>query len=71
MGRRAVNADTRRLIVDLKRRGYTVDLAMSGHYHVRFGGRLVASVAATPSDWRSRRNVLAQIRRFERLGTAK
>jgi hypothetical protein len=66
------NADTRRLIVDLKRRGYTVVLVGSGHYRVRAAdGRLVVTIAATPSDWRTRRNEIARIRRFERAGTAK
>ena len=34
-----------------------------GHYKVFFEGRLIASLPATPSDWRSERNDITQMRR--------
>lgn len=34
-----------------------------GHYKIYFEGRLIASLPSTPSDWRSERNDIAQMRR--------
>jgi hypothetical protein len=48
----------------LRRGGYTVQLAGSGHYQIRdLRGRLVAVTSATPSDHRTLLNLKSQVRR--------
>jgi predicted RNA binding protein YcfA (HicA-like mRNA interferase family) len=55
--------DTRDLIRELQRQGFSVEEAKSGHYKVRKDGRLVTTLAKTPSDVRSIRNARAILRR--------
>ena len=56
--------DTGKLLRSLRRQGWTVSKARSGHWHVRdSGGRLVAVAASTPSDHRSLRNFRGAMRR--------
>jgi hypothetical protein len=58
--------DLAALLRQLRRRGYSVSLARSGHWHIRGRrGRLVAVTSATPSDRRGLRNLRADIRRAE------
>jgi hypothetical protein len=48
----------------LRRAGYRVTRARSGHWHVRdSNGRLVAVTSATPSDRRAIANLRATVRR--------
>jgi hypothetical protein len=55
--------DIRRLLKDLARQGFTTNRTSRGHVAVRRDGMIVAVLAGTPSDWRSYRNALAQLRR--------
>ena len=55
--------DDRKLMDYIARRGYRVVKAYGGHWKVYAGERLLTSTSGTPSDWRSRRNFLHQLRR--------
>lgn len=55
--------ETRELIKKLKRQGFEVEPTKGGHYTVRKDGRRVATLAGTPSDGRSMKNVLAALKR--------
>lgn len=58
-----VATDYRKLVRALDRQGFTTTRTRRGHFAVRRDGLIVAVLAGTPSDWRSTRNVLAQLRR--------
>jgi len=60
----ATNEDIRRLVRDLRKLpGVMVERAGSGHWSVRKDGRLVTTIAATPSDRRAWANIQAELRR--------
>jgi hypothetical protein len=58
-----VKKDLRRLIRDLVAQGFTTRTTTKGHVAVKRAGLTVAVLAGTPSDYRSTRNALAQLRR--------
>ncbi len=59
-----MNEDVRRLVRDLRKiPGVTVQRAGSGHWTVRKEGRLVTSIASTPSDRRAWANMQADLQR--------
>ena len=54
------------LLRQLRRDGYSVRKARSGHWHVRDQrGRLIAVTGSTPSDRRSLQNLRGDIRRSQ------
>lgn len=55
--------DTRALIKALQAQGFEVRTTRRGHHLVTKAGLVVASIAGTPSDYRSIRNSLAALRR--------
>lgn len=55
--------DTQDLLKALQRQGFEVARTAKGHWRVTREGRTVAVLGGTPSDWRSRRNELAALRR--------
>lgn len=53
-----------KLIRQLEAQGFTVRRTKGNHYLVRdAAGRAIATLAATPSDHRGAKNVLAELRR--------
>lgn len=58
-----MNKETRQLVRDLTRQGFATRTTSKGHITVKRRGITVAVLAGTPSDWRSARNSLAQLRR--------
>lgn len=58
------NSELRRLFQALRKAGYVVGQNRKGHHTVRDrAGRRVATLPLTPSDYRSWRNCLAELRR--------
>ena len=56
---------------EYKKIGYSLDKAKSGHLKVRDpNGRLVTTLAATPSDHRGLKNAQAHLKRHERARQA-
>lgn len=59
-----MDSDLRRLAKALKQQGFTVGTTTKGHIVVRDANdRHVATTSGTPSDPRSRKNFLAELRR--------
>lgn len=59
-----MNKDLRNLIKALEAQGFTVEIGKKNpHPIVRKGGRRVATLSSTPSDARSWKNDLADLRR--------
>ena len=59
-----MDKDLRKLIKALEADGYQIVIAKSGHIKVYDeAGRMVAVLSGTPSDWRSRRNELRELKR--------
>lgn len=58
-----MNKENRRLTRDLAQQGFAIRRTRRGHLAVQRNGITVAVLAGTPSDWRSTRNSLAQLRR--------
>lgn len=58
-----MSKDIRHLARSLRRDGYDIRLARSGHYHVRLKDRYIAMIPASLSDWRGLRNARADIQR--------
>lgn len=54
--------DNRKLMGYLARKGYRVSRGFNGHWKIYEGERLIAVTSGTPSDWRSRRNFLRDLR---------
>ena len=63
MSRRIATPYVREMQRRIEEAGGEVRRSKSGHYKIYFEGRLIASLPATPSDWRSERNDIAQMRR--------
>lgn len=62
--RKAPSAYTRDMIHRIEEAGGEVRPGRrGGHWKVYYEGRLIASLPATPSDWRSELNDIAQMRR--------
>ncbi|OPC84199.1 hypothetical protein B4N89_27645 [Embleya scabrispora] len=57
------NKEIKNLIKALEAQGFTVVQSKSNHYKVYKGGRLIATLPATPSDRRSLLNCIAVLRR--------
>jgi hypothetical protein len=55
--------DIRKLCKELSRQGFDIRATRRGHLLVERGGVVVAGLAGTPSDHRSIKNSLAQLRR--------
>lgn len=57
--------DTRALLDSIEAAGGTVKpcRSRSGHYKVYLEGRLIGTIAGTPSEYRSRKNDIANLRR--------
>ena len=62
---RGVHKDLRDLLKRIEAAGGTVEPSRSktGHWKVYLAGVFVGTLAGTPSDWRSMKNALAQLRR--------
>lgn len=59
-----MDSDLRRLVRELKKQGFTVETTTKGHIRVLdANGSHVTITAGTPSDYRSRKNFLAELRR--------
>lgn len=55
--------DDRKLMHYLTSQGFQVVKAASGHWKIRDqNGVLLIATSGTPSDWRSRKNLLASLR---------
>ncbi len=58
------NAERRHLFRALRRAGWTIRVGGSGHYKLRNpAGQLITTAPASPSDWRGRHALLADLRR--------
>lgn len=55
--------DIRKLCKELRAQGFEVRTTRRGHLLVRRDGVVVAGIAGTPSDHRSVKNSIAQLRR--------
>jgi predicted RNA binding protein YcfA (HicA-like mRNA interferase family) len=55
--------DTRQLLTELRKQGWAVKLAGSGHWRVTSPSGETITVPATPQSWRSLRNTRAELRR--------
>ncbi len=55
--------DIRQLINRLRAQNFTVEMGRSGHWKVRYQGRLITTIPATPSDRRGLANVTADLAR--------
>lgn len=59
-----MNKDMKELVKALEKQGYVVEQTKNGHLRVRnAGGVVIATMASTPSDRRSRLNAIAALRR--------
>jgi len=58
-----MDKDTKRLIKEAERQGFTVQRTKRGHLQFRRDGRVVATAAGTASDHRSWKNTIADLRR--------
>lgn len=57
--------DVKKVVRRLRRAGYAVSTGGSGHFQVRdAAGRLLMTMAATPSDWRAMRKIRSDARRL-------
>lgn len=60
----AGGSDRKRLIRDLRRQGFTVSMAGSGHWKVYApNGVYVTTMAQTSGSWRGARNEIARLER--------
>ncbi|MFE1785623.1 hypothetical protein ACFW9F_24380 [Streptomyces sp. NPDC059506] len=57
------NKEVRQLLKKLARQGFDVELTRNGHYKVYWDGRFVGTLAGTPSDHRSLKNSVANLKR--------
>lgn len=60
---RAGNKETRRFIKAIEKAGAHVEIGGTGHWKISVDGHLVTTIAASSSDWRARKNAIAQLRR--------
>jgi predicted RNA binding protein YcfA (HicA-like mRNA interferase family) len=58
-----LDKDTRKLIKKLEAQGFEVRTTKNGHHQVYKDGRRVTTLAGTSSDWRGRKNAMAQLKR--------
>ena len=58
-----MDKDLRKIAKALEDQGFEVNRLKSGHLEVRLNGRRVATFSSTPSDRRSLKNSLADVRR--------
>ena len=58
-----MNKDVAKLIRELNRQDFEVRTTRRGHHLITKNGVVVAGLPGTPSDWRSLRNSLADLRR--------
>ena len=56
--------DATKIVRELRRQHFAVELANSGHWHVIQGGRRILTMAQSPSDWRAIRNDISDLRKF-------
>jgi hypothetical protein len=61
--------ELRTLLRELESQGFAVRRSHKGHLLIQQDGRIVASFASTPSDWRSFRNSIAQLRHVGFVGS--
>lgn len=59
----SMKKDIKDLLRRLVRSGYSVRMTRSNHWMVSLDGQLVTVLPGTPSDWRSYRNSLADLKR--------
>lgn len=59
-----MDKDTKRLMKEITKQGFTITTSRKG-YPMVYGhnGEFVTQLAQTTSDWRSRRNAIAALRR--------
>lgn len=55
--------DDRKLMNYLARHGYRVSRSAKSHWKIFAGEKCILTTSGTPSDWRSRRNFIHQLRR--------
>jgi hypothetical protein len=58
-----MHKDLKKIAKALEAQGFEVEETKRGHLMVFRDGRLVATFAGTPSDWRSLKNGLAKLKR--------
>jgi hypothetical protein len=62
-----VSAKTSRLVRELRREGWQVELSRNGHLKIRDErGRIAAVTGSTASDWRAVKNLRADLARHRR-----
>lgn len=61
--------ETRGLVRELVRQGFQIRVTRRGHYQVSKDHRVIAVLSGTPSDCRSTRNSLADLRRGGFVGS--
>lgn len=48
--------DIKKLLHELSKQGFDIQITKSSHYKIRKNGRFVATIPVSPSDWRSMNN---------------
>lgn len=59
-----MNKDLKRILTAAQAQGFEVRYSSKGHPMIYKDGQFVTQSAATPSDWRGSRNLIAALRRF-------
>lgn len=59
-----MDKELRQIVKALEEQGFEVRVTSKQHLMVWRNGKPAATISGTPSDWRSRRNGLAQLKRF-------
>ena len=65
-----MDKDTKKLVKAAEAQGFTVTRTKNGHPRISKDGQWVTVLPGTTSDWRSRRNALAALRRAGFQGPA-
>ena len=58
-----MDKDTRVLLAEAERQGFTVTISKRGHPQVYLNDKWVTTLSGTAGDWRSMKNALAAIKR--------
>jgi hypothetical protein len=61
---KGAHKETRAMIARIEAAGCEVRLARNKHWKVYRDGRYLATMAGSPSDWRSKKNCEAQLKRL-------
>lgn len=60
---RCSDRETRKLLDACRAAGARVEASRNGHYKVYWRGQFAATIASTPSEYRGRKNDIANLRR--------